>query len=380
MESPVQDKLALFWWALSIAPQEGTAHLNLATALEAAGQLNGAIASYKRATELSPTNVQFHHSLARGFARNGDCDEAIVSLKDALKLAPKNGELHRDFGMSLQRKGKLNEAIAAFRESVALEPANANYHRVLTDALRGKGDLNGVIAEYTEIVKRDPNSAKACYELGIARGNAGLLKEATADFKKAQQLAADNPQLSTQTTAALKRVEQLRQLEPRLQEIVKEELQPKDAAETLLFAHLCVANKYYRAAAHFYEKLASDTKPDRSGFSLSCVQKSLLAADGHGMDALTEGEKATSRSMALRWLRTYLQDEQKNLKQNHNHYRYTFQQNVRKLYDLRELAGIQPSVLSKLPDAERKEWQSFWDNVRSSLEKADVSIFVPPPA
>jgi hypothetical protein len=69
------------------------------------------------------------------------------------------------------------------------------------------------------------------------------------------------------------------------------------------------------------------------------------------------------------------------LRQQHNRYRYTFQRNVRGLYDHQDFATVHPSVLDQLPENERDGWRAFWRAVEAGLKKADAPIVeVPPPS
>src|SRR6185436_8561158 len=86
------------------------------------GDVNGAIAAYRKALELSPNSAEVNAELASLFAREGRADESIAQALAALKIDPDNQEAHRTMGLvqaslpssttdAARQKNLANEAI-----------------------------------------------------------------------------------------------------------------------------------------------------------------------------------------------------------------------------------------------------------------------------
>jgi tetratricopeptide (TPR) repeat protein len=73
--------------ALSIDPDHGPAHYNLATLLEREGDVNGAESAYRRAVLLLEDPVPAHTRLGALLALRGDLDEARLELATVRRLA-----------------------------------------------------------------------------------------------------------------------------------------------------------------------------------------------------------------------------------------------------------------------------------------------------
>ena len=77
--------------AIAVTQGNFVMEFNLAKALEAQGQLEGARGHYEEAVRLSPGRAVFHASLAALLVRQGRLDEGIARYRTALALDPRNG-------------------------------------------------------------------------------------------------------------------------------------------------------------------------------------------------------------------------------------------------------------------------------------------------
>jgi tetratricopeptide (TPR) repeat protein len=66
--------------------------------LESAGDIDGAVAAYKRAMQLDPTAADIPAELAALYMRQNRVQEAIAEAEQALKIGPDNHEAHRVLG------------------------------------------------------------------------------------------------------------------------------------------------------------------------------------------------------------------------------------------------------------------------------------------
>jgi tetratricopeptide (TPR) repeat protein len=160
----------------------------LSTALQAKGQVDEAIAYYRKARALDPKNAKNHFYLGYALQAKGLVDEAITCYRKTLALDPKYASAHHNLGLALQAKGRPEDAIASYRKAIALDPKNAIFHFNLGPALAGKGRMDEAIACFRKAIALKPKYAAAHTNLGLALAGKGRLDEAIACFRKALAL------------------------------------------------------------------------------------------------------------------------------------------------------------------------------------------------
>jgi tetratricopeptide (TPR) repeat protein len=81
----------LFQKVVEIDPNFALGFYNLATALKATGNLNGAVLCYQRAIELDPTDAESHQGLGVTYLKGGRVVEGLDSLRRAIALYQQQG-------------------------------------------------------------------------------------------------------------------------------------------------------------------------------------------------------------------------------------------------------------------------------------------------
>ena len=66
----------------------------------------------------------------------GDLDAAIAEYRKALAIKPELADAHADLGLALYHKGDLDAAIAEYRKALAIKPDDARRHDNLGNALK----------------------------------------------------------------------------------------------------------------------------------------------------------------------------------------------------------------------------------------------------
>ena len=158
--------------------------------LEDRGDVNGAIAAYRKAIDLSPKSADLYAELASLFAREGRGDESIAQALAALKLDPDNQEAHRTLGL-VQASMATSTMDAARQKSLAGEAIGH-----LEQALKGTAvpDLNALLTlgrmyvraeKFPEAIKTlnaflddQPGYPEAMSLLGEAYEDAGQIPQA----------------------------------------------------------------------------------------------------------------------------------------------------------------------------------------------------------
>jgi hypothetical protein len=97
-----------------------------------------------------------------------------------------------------------------------------------------------------------------------------------------------------------------------------------------------------------------------------------MAGCGAGEDAahLSDGDRAALRKQARTWLQADLDAWRGLLDKGPEKARPAAAQQMRNWLSDPELNSVRdPNALSKLPEAERQEWQKFWSDVADTLAK-----------
>jgi tetratricopeptide (TPR) repeat protein len=210
-QGDLKGAIACYRKALKLDPKDAPAHNNLGNALHHQGDVKGAIACYRKALDLDPKLVQAHTNLGNALHDQKDWKGAIACFKKALDLDPKNAKTHYNLGIALYEQGDVKGAIACFHKALELEPKLVQAHYSLGVALKAQRDVKGAIACYTKALALDPKDAKAHTNLGNALQAQGDVKGAIACYTKALDLdpkdakAHNNLGLALQAQGDLKR-------------------------------------------------------------------------------------------------------------------------------------------------------------------------------
>jgi hypothetical protein len=77
--------------------------------------LPGAVASFKKATDLEPKGAGYWYNLGKALGEQQDLDGAITAYKKAINLAPSDAEAHCNLGHVLRKQGKFAEALESLQ-------------------------------------------------------------------------------------------------------------------------------------------------------------------------------------------------------------------------------------------------------------------------
>ena len=181
----LDEAIACYKKAIALDPKLAAAQNNLGLLLKGNGQWEEAVACYKKAIELDPKLAKAHYNLGVALADKGQLREAIASYKKAIALDPKDAMAHYSLGNALVGKGEVDEAIAWYKKAIALDPKYAEARNNLGVALWHNGQSEEAIACYQKAIELDPKVAEAHFNLGLAFADKGQLDEAIASYKKA---------------------------------------------------------------------------------------------------------------------------------------------------------------------------------------------------
>jgi len=117
-----QDDATLFRVTLADAPCSAKAHYNGAVALQQAGQLDDAMAQYRRALEIYPPYAAAAFGIGHIYGLKGSDAGALGWYEEALRRDPKFTKAHLQIGLLRQRRGEYDAAEAALLTGLASDP------------------------------------------------------------------------------------------------------------------------------------------------------------------------------------------------------------------------------------------------------------------
>jgi tetratricopeptide (TPR) repeat protein len=193
--------------ALALLPDSPVVFLNRGNALRDAGELDAAIADFRRAVALAPGYASAHNNLGHALMDKGRPDEAIVEHREAIRLDRDNRQAHYNLGIALMDKGRTDEAIAEYREAIRPKSDYPEAHSNLGNALRDKGLRNEAIAEFRQALATQqdfPQAYAAHNGLGNVLLDTGRPDEAIAEYREALRLKKDSADVHANLGSALK--------------------------------------------------------------------------------------------------------------------------------------------------------------------------------
>ena len=177
---------------LSVDNARGLTHFNLGYGLQEAGEVDAAIAEYRKAEGLLPAHAQTHSNLGAALSAKGEHDAAVVELREAIRLDPDLGQARNNLGISLASAGRYGEAMAQFDEALRLDPGSAEAHYNRATALAGQGQADAAIAELVQALRLNPSKADAHVNMGVLLAQTGRLPAAIEQFRLALRLQPES--------------------------------------------------------------------------------------------------------------------------------------------------------------------------------------------
>jgi tetratricopeptide (TPR) repeat protein len=234
---------------LPSAPRAEAYYLFLqARKLEGDGDVERAIAAYRRAAELAPDSAEIHAELSGLFARQNRIADAMTEGQAALAIDPANREAHRILGfvfgaliepgqeqsalslenarkavahfeaarggrasdpgseLSLGRLyvlvGEYDRAAIVLRDFLLEQPGYMEAVLLLSEAQAGKGDTAAAIATLQQAIDAQPGNPRAAMQLADLYEQSGRWTEAAAVYERLAgaspgMAAALNPRRAT---------------------------------------------------------------------------------------------------------------------------------------------------------------------------------------
>jgi serine/threonine protein kinase/tetratricopeptide (TPR) repeat protein len=355
--------------ALALSKMSYVKLMELVDSIKKAGQLPEAQAACQAALRQFPTRSRVRVLLGYLQFAAGDA-EAAETLLTASRL---DASLSSLVGYGLGRlyidAGQLDKAIDVWAQVVRDYSDDPEARVRLGDAYRYKARFTDAAAAYQEVMKLNPIFEEAMrtsvfsrmLEMHRESGNWDASVKAFNEWngKVLAKLGKTTTNTGLQSS--------LMPLAPRLPSVLKGTVKPNDAEETYRFGELACFQKQYAAATRLFDAALAE-KPDThkaSRYRPHPAASAARAGTGQGVDPAPSEEQANFRKLALKWLWADLRTWKAKTK---GEAILDARRTYRLWLDLDDFAPLRvESELAKWPAAERKEWETFWYEVRALL-------------
>lgn len=213
--------------AISINPYNGGWFFNIGLTLDEMGRFDEAIDAYHHALEIDPHDLQALNHLGIDLHRVGNFDEALKTFESIQQIDPSfepsycqriltYGELgqhdraeemfylarlykehcphcYYNMGCSLADRGLFDKAIYCWQKTLDLDDAHPEVQVRIAEAFWGKGELESARQHYLIGLRQDPGNTATLLDLGELLADMGRDEEAGEKFRRAIELAPEEP-------------------------------------------------------------------------------------------------------------------------------------------------------------------------------------------
>jgi len=177
-------------WRTTIARNHGCwmAHNNLGIVLSQRGEIDEAIAHYRKTLEMSPDFADADYNLGNALLQKGEVDAAIVHCQRAVTIQPNDPEAQVALGNALFQKGLIDESIVHYEKALAIRPYYVTAHYNLGSAFLRKGEIDEAIFHCRAVLSTQPEHADAHTILASAFLQKGEIGNAIEQYKKTLEI------------------------------------------------------------------------------------------------------------------------------------------------------------------------------------------------
>ncbi|CAG0926420.1 hypothetical protein PLCT1_00011, partial [Planctomycetaceae bacterium] len=157
-------------------------HLNLGSALDETGDLDGAVEAYKEALRCDPRSARAFNNLGNVYDKRQQRSRAEEAYRSALRLQPDLPDAWYNLAGVLARQDRPKEAEAAYRGALRLRPEFVEAVINLAGVVQDMGRFTEAIELLRHAVSLQPASAEAHFNLGLALLQSGAWDEGWREF------------------------------------------------------------------------------------------------------------------------------------------------------------------------------------------------------
>lgn len=151
----------------------------------------GALKSFKRATQLNPHFAYAHTLQGHEHVANEEYDRALTCYRNALAADPRHYNAYYGIGRVYEKMGSYDKAYTHFQAASQLNPANAVLVMCVGSVLEKQKQPIPALQYYSQAVELSPNAAQARYKMSRALLAIGQYDRARQELMILKDLAPD---------------------------------------------------------------------------------------------------------------------------------------------------------------------------------------------
>lgn len=171
--------------AVQFCPGNADAQMNLGSLYRRSGQVERAIACFRKSVELAPRKVDAICRLASTLVNQHNIDEGKEYLALAQSIEPESIHVLNSLGLLHNTLGNSTAAIQAYRRAIQLYPSYGTAHSNLSSALRKQGCLTESLMCVQRGLELEPKNIESRVIEAGALMSLGRVKEAAESFQMA---------------------------------------------------------------------------------------------------------------------------------------------------------------------------------------------------
>jgi tetratricopeptide (TPR) repeat protein len=308
-----RDSLTLWQHALEAIPDNYRAHEHIGNILLRRNELQAARRHFRAAVRIRP-EIPYHYAgLGQFHFVKGELDEAAGYLEEAVRRGPRIVQLQHNLAQVYAAQGKLPQAVEHYRLGLDLQPSNTDLRLKLASAEARLGQLDEAAQDYEQALRlleqllADEAEApqaremfvEAVHRLGVVRGRQGQASVALENFRRAVELAPQNPRYrgslahalyeAGDTAAAARQYQEASRLDPHWPEAVNQ-------AARLLATSPQAGVRDGRTAVELAQQVCEASDPPRPEYLDTLA--AALAESGRFGEAVAAAQRALERASA----------------------------------------------------------------------------------
>jgi tetratricopeptide (TPR) repeat protein len=188
--------LPLLQQAVALDGDRPRVHFQLATALQATGDREGALGAFAKEIEINEdTDVRVMARLNRMMLleQQGDLVEAAAELESVVDLDSTQLQAYGEMARFYIQAGKLDDAASSLERGLEQGFASAEHHYSLGARYLGQKAFDAAISAFRQAIEIDPEMAAAERSLAWALDQTGQEQEALEHFQRYLELQPDAP-------------------------------------------------------------------------------------------------------------------------------------------------------------------------------------------
>jgi tetratricopeptide (TPR) repeat protein len=179
------------------------AQLEEAATLERLGDIDGAIACYRKVLKREPSNIDALFLLGRAHCQQGDLQAGGELFRKIVKLRPQHAPAQTLLGRVLAQSGHPREAIPCYDRALAADPGFAMALVNKADALVALVRDAEAVTNFERAIPLMPGLAQVHFGLANALQRLGRFEDAVSHYQRAIALKADVPDVYSNLGRAL---------------------------------------------------------------------------------------------------------------------------------------------------------------------------------